>query len=303
MFIFTIFFLFLVFLFSKTAVIVPAREKMILERLGKYRDTLNPGLHFLVPFIDTVSYRHEMREQVIEIPPQSCITKDNIQVEVDGIVYLKVMDAQLASYGIENYNIAAINLAQTTMRSEIGKLTLHESFSEREKLNEKVVCEIDKASRNWGIKLLRYEIMNINPTEGVVKTLEQAMEAERERRSEVTLATAQKEALSLISEGKKIEAINISEGKKTKQINEAEGKAQEISIVAEAVSYSIKKVGHALSKPYGDKALKMKIIEQFIDQFEKIVGSSHVTVLPSQLANIKGFFEGMGKVTNHLNQK
>ena len=214
MFIFTIIILLLLFIVKKTAIIVSEREVGIKERLGKFKANLDPGLHFLIPFVDSVSYLHEVRERVLVVPSQTCITKDNIQVDVDGIVYLKVMDAKRASYGIENYELGAINLAQTTMRSEIGKLTLHNSFSERENLNKKVVEEIDKASNNWGIKVLRYEIMNIIPPQSIVHTLEKAMEAERDRRAEVTLATAEKEAVTRISEGKRQSAINLAEGHK-----------------------------------------------------------------------------------------
>ncbi len=191
---FTGFFLFLLFIFMKLVVIVPTREAIIVERLGKFRAVLKAGLHFMVPFLDRISYRHEMREQVIDIPSQSCISKDNIQVEIDGIVYIKVMDAKKASYGIGNYRRASVNLAQTTMRSEVGKLTLSQIFSERETLNETIVKEIDVASDPWGIKVLRYEVKNISPAQKVVHTLEKQMEAERQKRAEITLAKAEKES-------------------------------------------------------------------------------------------------------------
>ena len=280
--------------------IIPARESAVKERLGKFGGVLEPGLHFLIPFFDKIAYKHEMREQVIDVPAQSCITKDNIQVSVDGVIYIKVMDAKLASYGIEDYVLASVNLAQTTMRSEVGKMTLHQSFSERENLNQIVVEEIDKASNPWGIKVLRYEIMNITPTHGVVQALEQAMEAERERRADVTKATAEKEAVSIISEGKRQEAINLSEGERQKRINEAEGRALEISITAEATAYSIKRVAEAIEKPCGDQAVKMRIIEKYIDEFGRIVKGSDIAVVPTQLANIKGFFEGISKVSQNI---
>ena len=183
--------------------IVQTREVCVIERFGKFRDVLSPGLHFLIPFIDLVAYRHEMREQCINIPSQNCISKDNIQIEVDGLVYIKVMDGQKASYGIEDYRRAAINLAQTTMRSEIGKLKLSQTFSERESLNETIVIEIDKASEPWGIKVLRYELMNIIPSYNVVQTLEKQMEAERQKRAEITLATAEKDSTINLSEGER----------------------------------------------------------------------------------------------------
>lgn len=296
----TVLVLVMIFVIVKTAVVVPARMLCIKERLGKYAGVMPPGLHILVPFMERVAYRHEAREQVFDVPAQSCISRDNIQIEVDGLVYLKVLDPIKASYGIENYRVAAINLAQTTMRSEVGKLTLHESLSEREKLNNTVVTEIDKASAAWGIKVMRYEIMNIIPSAQVIHTLEKQMEAERERRAEVTKATAEKEALINTSEGEKQEAINISEGEKRRRINEAEGKAGQISILADATAFSLRRVAQAISHPGGDRAVRMRILEQFIEEFGRILDRSAVTVVPQGLANIKGFFEGFGAVTDSM---
>lgn len=300
MVVFTIVILILLVLASQTCVVIPTREVGVLERLGKFLKAMDPGLHFIVPFFDSISYRHEMREQVLEVPPQNCITKDNIQVEVDGVIYLKVWDAQRASYGIANYRVAAVNLAQTTMRSEIGKLTLHQSFSERESLNQTVVEEIDKASDSWGVKVLRYEIMNITPSADVVHTLEQAMEAERDRRAEVTLATAEKEAMTTVSEGKRQEAINISEGQKQRRINEAEGRAKEIELLAEATAYGVERIAKAIDSPCGRQAVKTRIVQQYIDEFGKIIEGSKLTIVPSQLANIKGMFEGIEKLVRPL---
>jgi hypothetical protein len=197
----TIAFLLLLVVVVKTAVVVPMREAFVVERLGRFRGVLQPGFHIVIPFIDRIAYRQELREQVLDVPAQSCISRDNMQVAVDGLIYLKVMDPERASYGIGDYQLASVNLAQTTMRSEIGKLSLHEAFSERDKLNDAIVTEVDRASDPWGIKVLRYEVKNITPSRTVIHTLEKQMEAERERRSEVTLATAQKEATINISEG------------------------------------------------------------------------------------------------------
>ena len=299
-FIFNVFLLIAAFLLYKTAVIVPGRHAYVKERLGKFTGVMHPGLHILIPFFDRVAYRHEIREQVVDVPSQSCITRDNIQLEVDGVIYMKVMDPQLASYGIDNYTLAAVNLAQTTMRSEIGKLDLHETFSEREKLNAMIVQEIDKASMSWGIKVLRYELMNITPGDTVVHTLEKAMEAERERRAEVTLALAHKESISLISEGERQESIAISEGEKQKRINEAEGKAQRISILADATAYGIKRVAESIQKPGGDLAVKIRILDQFLDEYSQILETADVKVIPEELAKIKGFFEGIGQVSDTL---
>jgi regulator of protease activity HflC (stomatin/prohibitin superfamily) len=298
----TIFLLLMIFVLYSTCIVVPARTNCVKERLGKFAGVMAPGFHFLIPFIDRVAYRHEAREQIFDVPAQSCISRDNIQVEVDGLIYIKVLDPVKASYGIENYRIAAINLAQTTMRSEVGKLTLHESLSEREKLNHAVVTEIDKASAAWGVKVLRYEIMNINPSAQVIHTLEKQMEAERERRAEVTKATAEKEALINTSAGERQEAINISEGEKAKRINEAEGKAAQISLLADSTAYSIRRIAQAISQPGGDRAVKMRILEQYLDEFGKILDRSAVTVVPQGLANIKGFFEGLSAMTAGLNK-
>lgn len=299
---FTILTLVLLFVFWNTVKIVPMRESYVVERLGKFRKVLNPGLHLLIPFFDRVAYRHEIREQVIDIPSQSCITKDNIQVEIDGIVYLKVIEPQDASYGIEDYVSAAMNLAQTTMRSEVGKITLSQTFSERESLNETIVKEIDHASNPWGVKVLRYEIMNIKPSKQVVHTLEKEMQAEREKRAEITRASAERESVILLSEGERQEAINYSEGQKQKRINEASGKAQEISLVAEASAQGISMVAEAVSKPGGDIAIKMQLLEQFIEELGRVMDKSDISVLPNEMANIKGVFEGFNQVSSSIQQ-
>lgn len=281
----------MIFLILKTFIIVSERENVIVERLGKYSKTLQPGFYFLIPFLDNAAYTQEMREQVIDIPAQSVITSDNIQVEVDGLLYLKIMDAKKASYGIGNYLSACINLAQTTMRSEIGKITLGETFSEREEVNVKIINEIDKASDPWGVKVLRYEIRDIRPSDHVIDTLERRMEAEREKRSKITMASAEKERLINISEGERQSAINISQGEKTKKINEAEGNAESIKLIAGASAQSIILVGSAIKEPCGDEALKMRLVDQYVDQLGKVIESCDVSVFPAGLASIKGIFD------------
>ncbi len=213
-----------------------------------------------------------------------------------GLVYLKVMDAEKASYGIQDYRRACVNLAQTTMRAEIGKLTLDNTFSEREKVNEAIVREIDKASETWGVKVMRYEIRNINPSAHVIETLEKQMEAERSKRAKILLATAEKEAVINLSQGEKQEAVNLSEGARQQRINEANGRAQEITLLAEASAHGIERVGQALCRPGGDAALKMRVVEQYIEELGVILQQSRVSVVPAELANIKGFFEGMSRV-------
>ncbi|WP_299808711.1 slipin family protein [uncultured Shewanella sp.] len=298
MFAFTLFVLFVFFILYKLLLIVPMREVNVIERLGKFRTVLKPGFHFLIPFFDRVAYKHEIREQVLDVPPQSCISKDNTQLEVDGLVYLKVMDGKLASYGIEDYRRAAVNLAQTTMRSEIGKLSLSQTFSERDSLNESIVREIDKASDPWGIKVLRYEIKNITPSRKVIHTLEKQMEAERSKRAEITLANAEKAAMINLSEGERQEAINLSEGEKQRRINEAKGTAQEIAIIARAKAEGMELVSAALAKDGGHEAMNMQLKEQFIAQVGKILDEADVSVVPAELAKIEGFFEGMEQVTH-----
>lgn len=300
---FTIMTLLALFVAWHTIIIVPMRESYVVERLGKFRATLQPGLHILIPFFDRIAYRHEIREQVLDIPSQSCITQDNIQVEIDGIVYLKVTDPRRASYGIEDYRNAAVNLAQTTMRSEVGKISLSQTFSERESLNVTIVKEIDTASDPWGIKVLRYEIMNIRPSQNVVHTLEKEMQAEREKRAEITMATAEKESMVLLSEGERQEAINYSEGEKQKRINEAEGKAKEISLVADASAKGIAMVATAISKPGGDMAVKMQLADQFVNELGRLMATSDISVLPNEMANIKGVFEGFDQVAGSIGGK
>jgi regulator of protease activity HflC (stomatin/prohibitin superfamily) len=290
----------LLFIVVKLVLIVRMKEVCVIERLGKFRAVMQPGMHFLIPFFDRVAYRHETREQVLDIPAQSCISRDNIQIDVDGLVYIRVMDGAKASYGIEDYRRASINLAQTTMRSEIGKLKLGQTFSERDALNETIVREIDKASDPWGIKVLRYEVRNITPSTNVIHTLEKQMEAERQKRAEITLAEAEKESTINLSEGERQEAINLSEGDKQRQINEAHGRAKEIEILTQATAEGINVIAKAAAQPCGDKAIKMRLMEQFIKQTGDILNTADVAIVPSEIAKLEGFFTGMDKVTQTI---
>lgn len=292
-----IFFLYIIF--TRLFIIVEMREEVIQERLGKYKKTLKPGFHFMIPFVDRAAYHQEMREQVIDVPSQTCITKDNIEVAVDGLVYLKVMDSYKASYGISNYQAAAVNLAQTTMRSEIGKLTLDDTFSERENMNENIVREIDKAADPWGIKVLRYEIRNIRPSNEIVDTMEKQMEAEREKRAEITNSEGFRQARINESKGEQQSQVLISEAQRQRRINEAEGRAKEIELVATATAKGTRRVAEAISRPGGDLAVKTKLVEHYIDEFGKIIKKTNVSVLPTETANLKTFFEGVGKISSH----
>ena len=300
----TVLLILLVILFvivTRLFIIVEFREEVIQERLGKYKKTLSPGFHFMIPFVDRAAYRQEMREQVIDVPSQTCITKDNIEVAVDGLVYLKVMDSHRASYGISDYVAAAVNLAQTTMRSEIGKITLDDTFSERDMMNENIVKEIDEAADPWGIKVMRYEIKNISPSNDIVDTMEKQMEAEREKRAEITNSEGYREARINESKGEQQSQILISEAQRQRRINEAKGRAQEIELVANATANGIRRVATAIQKPGGEIAVKTKLVEQYIDQFGKIIKSTNVSVLPTETANLKTFFEGVGTVNRHTN--
>jgi len=288
-----------IFVVTKVFMVVEMREEVIKERLGKYNKTLNPGFHFLIPFIDRPAYRQEMREQVIDVPSQTCITNDNIEVEVDGLVYIKVMDSYKASYGIGDYKPAAINLAQTTMRSEIGKITLDETFSEREQMNENIVREIDKASDPWGIKVMRYEIRNIRPSSDIIQTLEQQMEAERDKRAEITASTGTRDARINESQGDRKSAILLSEANRQKRINEAKGRAKEMELIAAATAKGLERIAGAIEQPGGALAVKTKLTEQFIDQLGEVIEGANISVLPTETANLKTFFEGVSKVSEH----
>lgn len=286
----------LLFIFLKVFTVVEMREEALVERLGKYLKTLKPGLHFLIPIVDRVSYRQEMREQVIDVPSQSCITKDNIEVQVDGLLYIKVMDSYKASYGIGNYALAAVNLAQTNMRSEIGRISLDETFSEREMMNENIVREIDKASDPWGIKVLRYEIRNIRPSLAIIETLEKQMEAERAKRADILRSSGQKDAVINISKGDRQAAVLHSEAEKIRQINEAEGKAAEVRLIADATARGIERMAAAIEKQGGLTASHIQILEQFTDGLGEILETTQVTVLPTEVAKVKTALEGMSKL-------
>ncbi|HEY1100568.1 MAG TPA: SPFH domain-containing protein [Myxococcota bacterium] len=292
----TIFILAALAVVSRTFLVVSERHAVVKERLGKFEGVLKPGFHFMVPLLDRAAYTQEMREQAIDVPPQTCITKDNIQVEVDGIVYIQVMNPQSASYNVSDYRQSAINLAMTTMRSEIGKLSLEQTFSERDQINDSIVKEIDKDSVNWGIKVRRYEIKNITPSLAVVHTMEKQMEAERQKRASITSSTGAKEAKILVSEGEMQQSIAMSEGEKQKRINEANGRAAEIRLVAEAQARGTAEVAEAIITAGGDAAVKAALAEQYIHELGRILEGADVSVVPEAIAQMRGFFEGVSQV-------
>ncbi|OEU83463.1 MAG: stomatin 2 [Desulfobacterales bacterium S5133MH4] len=281
----------------QTARIVPQRMAFIVERLGKYAKTLDAGFHILVPFLDRVAYKHSLKEVAVDVPSQTCITKDNIAVEVDGILYLQVIDPVKASYGIENFLFASTQLAQTTMRSEIGKLELDRTFEEREQINAAIIQAVDKASDPWGVKITRYEISNISPPKTVTDALEKQMRAEREKRAAIAESEGQRQAMINVAEGDKQEAIKKSEGEKTKRINEAEGRAKEIELVAVATAEGIRKISEAIEVPGGKDAVNLRVAEQYIKEFGNLAKVNNTVIIPSDLSDIAGM---VGSVTSLL---
>ena len=275
----------------KTAVIVPQKTAYIVERLGKYRCTLDAGFHILIPFLDSVAYKHTLKEQAIDVPPQECITKDNIAVSVDGILYMQVMDPAKASYGIGNYLFATTQLAQTTMRSEMGKLDLDRSFEERTTINSAIVAAVDKASDPWGIKVTRYEIKNITPPRTIRDAMEKQMRAEREKRAMIAESEGERQAKINRAEGEKQEAINLSEGERQRKINEAEGRAKEILLVAEAQAEGIRKVAEAINSNGGLESVNMQLAQQYLKEFGNMAKTNNTMIVPSDLANVAGILK------------
>ncbi len=280
-------------LFFKLLRIVPEQSAWVIEFFGKYQKTLGPGFHMVIPGIQKVSYKHILKEEVIDVPPQVCITKDNVQVHVDGILYLKVMDPEKATYGIDNYRFATSQLAQTTMRNEIGRLDLDRTFSERDIMNNAIVKAVDEASDPWGIKVTRYEIRDITPTPNIIESMEAQVRAEREKRAEILESEGVKESRINISRGDKEESINKSQGDRQKRINEAEGRGEAMKIVANATAEGLKKVAQAIKEPNGDKAVNLRLTTQFIEQLHHILSDSEVSVMPHDLAQIQSVVSSM----------
>jgi regulator of protease activity HflC (stomatin/prohibitin superfamily) len=280
---------FVFILFMSTIKIVPQRSAFIVERLGKYRGTLQAGMSILIPFFDKIRYKHTLKEQAIDVASQICITRDNIAVEVDGILYLQVIDPQKASYGIDNYRFAAIQIAQTTMRSVIGKLELDRTFEERETINTSIVEAVDKASDPWGVKVARYEVKNITPPQSIKDAMEKQMRAEREKRAMIAESEGQKQAKINVAEGDKQELIARSEGEKQKRINEAEGRAAEIERIAEATAKGLRQISDAISSPNGMQAMNLRVAEQYINEFGKLAAHNNTMIVPTNLADVSGF--------------
>ncbi|MGM0597136.1 MAG: SPFH domain-containing protein [Myxococcota bacterium] len=277
----------------KTIYIVPQKHAFIVERLGKYSKTLEAGFHMLMPFLDRIAYKHTLKEQAIDVPPQVCITKDNISVEVDGILYMQVFDAAKASYGIDHYDFASTQLAQTTMRSIIGKMELDKTFEERDKINGTIVRAVDEASDPWGVKVSRYEVKNIVPPQSIKDAMEKQMRAERQKRAEIAKSEGDRQAKINRAEGVKQQSIQESEGERQKRINEAEGKAREIELIATATAESLKKIGTAIEQAGGKEAVNLRIAEQYVEEFGKLAKTTNTTIIPSNLSDIGGFVKSI----------
>ena len=273
---------------AKTAIVVPQQSAYVVERLGRYSGTISAGFHILVPFMDNIRYRHSLKETAIDIPAQVCITRDNVQVGVDGILYLKVMNPERASYGISDYHFAITQLAQTTLRSEIGKIDLDKTFEERMNINTQVVNELDKATEPWGVKVLRYEIKNITPPHDVLAAMEKQMRAEREKRAVVLTSEGARDAAINNAEGEKQQVIKASEARRQQQINEAEGQASAILAVATATASGIRQVADAIRQPGGVEATQLRVAEQYVMQFGELAQKGNTLVIPANLSDVAG---------------
>jgi regulator of protease activity HflC (stomatin/prohibitin superfamily) len=271
---------------AKTAIVVPQQSAYVVERLGRYFGTLGAGFHILLPFVDTIRYRHSLKEIAVDIPAQVCITRDNVQVGVDGVLYLKVLNPERASYGINDYMFAISQLAQTTLRSEVGKIDLDKTFEERTNINTSVVSELDKASEAWGVKVLRYEIKNITPPHDILAAMEKQMRAEREKRAVILTSEGTRDAAVNTADGVKQEVIKASEARRTQQINEAEGQAAAILAVAAATAEGIRRVADAIKLPGGFEAVQLRVAEQYVSQFGELAKKSNTLVLPANVSDV-----------------
>ena len=303
--IFIVLAVFIVVVLLKTAVVVPQRMEFIVERLGKYSKTLGAGFHILVPFLDRVAYRRSLKEVVIDVQSQTCITADNISIAVDGVLYMQVIDSKKSAYGIDNYELAAAQLAQTSLRSVIGKIELDKTFEERDSLNQQIVAAIDLAAVNWGIKVLRYEIKDLTPPHTVMQAMEAQMKAVREKRAAIATSEGDRDSRVNRAKGLKDEAVAISEGEMIKQINEAKGKAQEIALLAEATAGGIKLIAEALNAEGGEMAANLRVAEQYVKEFGKLAKESNTMLIPSNMGDMAGMvataMSVMGKTKSMAN--
>jgi regulator of protease activity HflC (stomatin/prohibitin superfamily) len=283
---------------AKTAVVVPQQSTFVVERLGKFSGILSAGFHVLMPFVDVIRYRHSLKESAVDIPEQVCITRDNVQVGVDGVLYIKVMDPERASYGISNYIFAITQLAQTTLRSEVGKIDLDRTFEERGTINAKIVGELDEATAPWGVKVLRYEIKNITPPRDVLDAMEKQMRAEREKRATILESEGFRDSAINHAEGEKRKVIMESEANKLQRINEAEGQAHAIETVARATANGIREVADAIGQPHGLESVQVRVAEQYVKEFGKLAKVNNTMIIPANLGDIAGTIATAMKVIN-----
>jgi regulator of protease activity HflC (stomatin/prohibitin superfamily) len=291
--------IFAMIIISKIIRVVPQQQAWVVERLGKYSGTLDAGLHILMPFLDVVRYKHSLKEIALDVPEQTCITKDNVQVGVDGILYFKILNPERASYGISDYSWAIQQLAQTNLRSEIGKIDLDRTFEERTKINTEVVTEVDKASESWGVKVLRYEIKNINPPHDVLAAMEKQMRAEREKRAVILQSEGERDAAINTADGHKSQVIKNSEAKRQQQINEAEGQAQATLAIATATAEGIRRVAEVIKMPGGYEAMQLRLAEQYIKEFGNLAKTGNSIVVPANVSDITSMLQmAMGVIKN-----
>ena len=276
----------IVIVLFNTAKVVPQRQEYIVERLGKFSRTLSAGLHLLVPFLDVVKYKRTLKEEVFEVSKQNCITKDNVALGIDGVLYLQVMDSKLSCYGIDDYRLAAQNLAQTSLRSVIGKMDLDKTFEERETLNQAVVAAVDEAAQNWGIKVLRYEVKDIEVSPDIMNAMEKQMTAERDKRAAIAQSEGERQSKINLAEGEKEQSILTSEGQKQELINNAEGLAAEIKLKADATAEAITKVAKALNQECGEQAANLEVAKQYVSEFGNLAKENNTLIIPSDVNNL-----------------
>ncbi|WP_234734589.1 SPFH domain-containing protein [Tellurirhabdus bombi] len=269
-----------------TVKVVPQQNAYVVERLGKFFAVLQPGVNFIIPFFDRVAYKHSLKETALDIPEQICITRDNVQVRVDGVIFIQIIDPMKASYGISDYKFAVSQLSQTTMRSEMGKIELDKTFEERTTINQAVVQSIDEAAIGWGVKVLRYEIKNITPPQTVLNAMEKQMQAEREKRAVILESEGQKQSAINVAEGQKQKVVLESEGIRMRQINEASGEAEAIKSIADATAESIRKIALAIQEEGGMNAVQLRVAEQLVDQFGNLAKETNTLILPANFGDL-----------------
>jgi len=285
----------LIFAF-KSINVIPQQTAWVIERLGKFHKVLNPGLNFIIPFIDKVAYKHSLKEIPLDTPSQVCITRDNTQLSVDGILYFQVTDPKLASYGTSNYIIAVTQLAQTTLRSVIGKMVLDETFEERDLINNQVVSAIDEAALNWGVKVLRYEIKDLTPPAVILQAMQRQITAEREKRAVISESEGKKQEQINLATGAREAAIAKSEGEKQSEINVAEGKAQATIAIANATAQAISLIAKASEEQGSNTAINLKVAEQYIDAFSNLAKTNNTLIVPSNLSDVSGMVGSVMKI-------